>query len=87
MKIPMLAELVACAESDGTYRAVTLDTPVVERRIIAEHDPLANVQVPLGVKFTVPRGLEAEPDPVSTTVALHESGMLMVPVVGQYTIV
>ncbi len=55
--------------------------------MLTEHEPLTSVQVPPGVKVTVPVGV-VEPAPeVSATVAEHDRDTPMVPVAGQVTVV
>ncbi len=55
--------------------------------MFTEHVPADSVQVPPGVKATVPVRVAAVPVDVSTTVALQDSDTPIVPVAGQVTVV
>ncbi len=55
--------------------------------MLTEHEPLTSVQVPPGVKVTVPVGVVAVPGEVSATVAEHDRDTPTVPVAGQLTVV
>ena len=62
------------------YVAETVSVPVAVGVMLTEQEPATRVQLPPGVKVTVPVGVVFVPGAVSATAAEHEKAIRTVPV-------